>query len=339
MCCSLRLTSQVKSVNHQSNGGVVRASNMLRADAIGWRLLLLLLFTCSIIALPQSNHLLEEWEESIEGSKPIIENQNTTAQPQFDEMSSDSNSSRDASEDDGAAADAPAESASFSEEKAAAPDWGPSHTLDAEWVLPATQVIVLSVMALMVIGILSSATTLMITSEAARVGILLAIAGPIIAISQRGENGTFTRGRILGYVEANPGIHFSALRDALETANGVCAHHLKVLEKEGRIISWLDGRIRRFASSGIDPKRMADLQHPVTGMQSVILSHLAQSGELGMSSSELIVKLESSRQLMNHHMRSLKERGFVDSSGRGRASRWHILPEGRRGLEAAAHLN
>jgi len=314
---------------------------MLRADAIGWRLIFLLLIICAVATIPQSGHLIAEWKESIEGTESIADNQNSTTEPEFDQMGAESDGdegpqseSQSESQDD-----APAESADFSEEKAAAPDLGPSQRIDAEWILPATQVIVLSVMALMVVGILSSAATLMISSEAARVGIILALVGPIIAISQRGENGTFTRGRILGYVEANPGIHFSALRDALETANGVCAHHLKVLEKEGRIISWLDGRIRRFASSGIDPKRMADLQHPVTGMQFVILNYLAQSGEIGMSSTELLATLEASRQLMNHHMRSLKERGFVESSGRGRASRWHILPDGMRGLEAAAHLN
>jgi len=321
---------------------------MLRADAIGWRLLFALMIICSIATIPQFDHLISEWEDSIEGEQPVSGEENQTYSPEedhqaedssFEESDDDTQSAAATESDDDTQSDAGIQSEKFSEPEGADLDLGPSQNLDAEWVLPATQVIVLSVMALMVISILSSATSLMITSEAARVGILLAIAGPIIAISQRGENGTFTRGRILGYVEANPGIHFSALRDALEIANGVCAHHLKVLEKEGRIISWLDGRIRRFAPSGINPKRLADLEHPVTGIQSVILSHLVESGNLGMTSSDLIVKLESSRQLMNHHMRTLKERGFVSSSGRGRASRWHILPAGIQGLEAAAHLN
>ncbi len=312
---------------------------MLRADVIGWRLLFSLLIICSAATIFQYDHLISEWKDSIEGEQSVSGEENQPNSSEEGSFQAD-DSAGEESDGDAQDEDSPAsESSKIVEQQDSGLDLGPSQNLDAEWVLPATQVIVLSVMALMIIGIFSSAASLMITSEAARVGILLAITGPIIAISQRGENGTFTRGRVLGYVEANPGIHFSALRDALEIANGVCAHHLKILEKEGRIISWLDGRIRRFASSGIDPKRMEELEHPITGMQSVILSHLVESGEIGMSSSELISKLESSRQLMNHHMRALKERGFVSSSGRGRASRWHILPDGVNGLEAAAHLN
>ena len=203
---------------------------MLRADAIGWRLLFALMIICSIATIPQFDHLISEWEDSIEGEQPVSGEENQTYSPEEDHQAEDSSFEES---DDDTQSDAGIQSEKFSEPEGADLDLGPSQNLDAEWVLPATQIIVLSVMALMVISILSSATSLMITSEAARVGILLAIAGPIIAISQRGESGTFTRGRILGYVEANPGIHFSALRDALEIANGVCAHHLKVLEKEG----------------------------------------------------------------------------------------------------------
>jgi predicted transcriptional regulator len=162
--------------------------------------------------------------------------------------------------------------------------------------------------------------------------------GPLIAITQRGEGGAFTRGRILGFVEAHPGIHFSALRDALQLGNGVTAHHIQVLEKEGRLISWMDGKVRRFASSGVNQKRLKEIKSPVTGMQIAILQVLSESGKLGIQSGELRVKLETSRQLLSYHMKQLTERNFVVSTGKGRALKWSLLEEGKKQLDNSAHL-
>ncbi|MGB1689246.1 MAG: hypothetical protein ACPHDM_00965, partial [Candidatus Poseidoniaceae archaeon] len=177
-----------------------------------------------------------------------------------------------------------------------------------------------------------------LTSEAARFSIMLAIIGPLVGLSQRGEGGVFTRGRILGFIEAHPGIHFSALRDALSLGNGVTAHHIQVLEREGRIISWVDGKVRRFASSGIDQNRLKELQSPVVGMQIAILQILAENEHMGIKSGELRVKLETSRQLLSYHMKQLSEREFVSSTGKGRALKWSILEKGMRQLENSSHL-
>jgi predicted transcriptional regulator len=162
--------------------------------------------------------------------------------------------------------------------------------------------------------------------------------GPLIAITQRGEGGIFTRGRLLGFIEAHPGIHFSALRDALELGNGATAHHIQILEKEGRVISWMDGRVRRFASSGVDQTRLQEIQNPVTGMQIAILQVLSESGALGIHTGELRTKLATSRQLLSYHMKQLSERNFVKSSGRGRSIRWNLLEEGQEKLDNSTHL-
>ena len=180
--------------------------------------------------------------------------------------------------------------------------------------------------------------TALVASEAGRMSLMLAVIGPILAVSQRGESGTFTRGRIQGYIEANPGIHFSALRDALSLANGVTAHHLHALEKEGRIMSWLDSHKRRFASSGIDPKMLSRIEQPVIGMQQAILEVLDSAGKLGMKSGELRRKMETSRQLMSYHMKQLDERGLVQAEGRGKARKWKLLEAGRAVLMSSQHL-
>ena len=59
--------------------------------------------------------------------------------------------------------------------------------------------------------------------EAMRVTVLIALATPLLARMKANREDMLTRGRILGYLEANAGIHFSALRDALGLANGVTA--------------------------------------------------------------------------------------------------------------------
>ena len=204
--------------------------------------------------------------------------------------------------------------------------------------MPATRVVVLSLAAVMAVGIMGTMLTALVASEAGRMSLMLAVIGPILAVSQRGESGTFTRGRIQGYIEANPGIHFSALRDALLLANGVTAHHLHALEKEGRIMSWLDNHKRRFASSGIDPKMLSRIEQPVVGMQQAILEVLDSAGKLGMKSGELRLKMETSRQLMSYHMKQLDERGLVQAEGRGKARKWKLLEAGRTVLMSSQHL-
>ena len=129
-------------------------------------------------------------------------------------------------------------------------------------------------------------------------------------------------------MEAHPGIHYSALRDALGLANGVISHHLYILEKQGSIFSWADGIRRRYALSGIDKTTAKILENPVTGMQHAILVILSQSGDLGLTSIELRHRIEVSRQLMSYHLNRLGERRLIHPSGRGRKSKWYLTQEG-----------
>ena len=100
----------------------------------------------------------------------------------------------------------------------------------------------------------------------------------------------------------------------------------------------MDGRVRRFASSGIDQKRLKDIKSPVTGMQIAILQVLSESGKIGIQSGDLRVKLETSRQLLSYHMKQLTDRDFVVSTGKGRALKWSLLEEGKKQLENSTHL-
>ena len=323
---------------------------MLSRDVIGWRLVALTFLVLIVATIPNLDYIESEWKESIDSSNEIVEqpidNVSSEDNKQLDDDSdySEDNSSEDEfsieSADDDDSSDSAAESTTESDDLR--DDTPPLKTVNLEqpeWILPATQIIVLTMMAIMAVGLLTSTATAIFASEGARFAILLAVMGPLIAITQRGEGGIFTRGRLLGFIEAHPGIHFSALRDALELGNGVTAHHIQILEKEGRVISWMDGRVRRFASSGVDQTRLQELRNPVVGMQVAILQILSESGNLGIRSGELRTKLETSRQLLSYHMKQLSERNFVKSSGRGRSIRWILLDDGQKQRDNSTHLS
>ncbi len=56
----------------------------------------------------------------------------------------------------------------------------------------------------------------------------------------------FTRGEIYGFIQANPGIHLTAIKENLGLANGVLAYHLKVLVREEFIVVRREGGYKRF---------------------------------------------------------------------------------------------
>ena len=319
---------------------------MLSREVWGWRILALLLVALLVSTVPQVEKLKNEWEDSIDGK--LLSDEEITEQPQSDDVEETPTEDRE-SEDDFVVESTDEENEKSSGD--APPDSSPEDFADEEnsnpiennnspqWILPATQIIVFTIMAIMAVGLISSTSIAILSGEAARLSIYLAIIGPLVGITQRGEGGVFTRGRILGFIEAHPGIHFSALRDALSLGNGVAAHHIQILEKEGRIISWIDGKLRRFASSGVDQNRLEEIQNPVVGMQVAILQILADSDNLGIKSGELRAKLETSRQLLSYHMKQLTQRKLVESSGKGRALRWSLLEAGKKQLETSHHLN
>lgn len=222
-----------------------------------------------------------------------------------------------------------------SDEGASAPEAAPQEppadepsSRSAPSLLPPPAVLAVLVMVVFTVCLIGSLATGLLVHEGVRTGVLLAALGPLLAKIVRGENATLSRGRILGYIEAHPGIHFSALRDALGLANGVTSHHLHVLEGEGHLLSWANGSRRRYAASGIDPTTIATLQNPVTGMQRAILETLSASSQLGLSATDLRKRLEATRQLMSYHLSRLDERALVAREGKGRKARWALTKGG-----------
>ena len=179
------------------------------------------------------------------------------------------------------------------------------------------------------VGALGSLALGSILFEAMRVTVLVALVSPMLARMKKNREDMLTRGRLLGYLEANAGIHFSALRDALGLANGVTAYHLHTLESQGQVISWRDGKLRRYAVSSLTREEVSRIRNPIAGTRLAILEVLAESGNIGLSGTEIRVKLAISRQLLSHHLSELRNGEMVEAASEALRPKWRLSDTGK----------
>ena len=150
-----------------------------------------------------------------------------------------------------------------------------------------------------------------------------------------GHDGEYQRGRIMGYLTANPGVHFRALLGALEMSNGQLTHHLKHLQGEERVWRRKDGRLVRFYPASIQ-STLDDEDLPVplltpdsNSLQGKILRLLdaTENDIVNLSQKELAVRLEASQQLISHHLRTLEKFGLVEREKVGMRYRYQLTRE------------
>lgn len=75
----------------------------------------------------------------------------------------------------------------------------------------------------------------------------LAAAGRVADVEPASDR----RATVLEYVEHNPGLHFSQLRDDLDLGTGETQYHLRKLESAGAVVSHPDGDYRRLFPAGV----------------------------------------------------------------------------------------
>ena len=194
----------------------------------------------------------------------------------------------------------------------------------------------------LIIGGASTLGSIMMGSilfEFVRVTVLMALFSPLLAKFNSTRDDLLTRGRILGYLEANAGIHFSALRDALGLANGVTAYHLQVLESKNQVISWRDGKLRRYAISSISREEIGLITSPIVGTRLAILDVLSDSGSLGLSGTEIRKRILISRQLLSHHLSELRKSDIIEPSSESKRPNWRISTRGKEVLDSSRRLS
>ena len=188
-------------------------------------------------------------------------------------------------------------------------------------------------------GALGSLLIGSIMLEFVKVTVLIALVSPMLAGMKRNREDMLTRGRILGYVEANAGIHFSALRDGLGLANGVTSYHLHTLESTGQVISWRDGKLRRYAVSTLSIEEVGRIKNPIVGTRLAILEVLADSGSVGVPGTEIRERLKISRQLLSHHLSELRNVDVVEAASNNRRPNWRISDKGMDILAASREIS
>jgi uncharacterized membrane protein/predicted transcriptional regulator len=120
----------------------------------------------------------------------------------------------------------------------------------------------------------------------------------------------FTRGRIYGYVEANPGEHYNAIKKALALPNGSLAHHLDMLIREGYVRFEADGNYKRFYPSRMRLPADGRLQASrPTRIQEIILEAVREVP--GISQREISRTLNLSPSTINYHIRVMATNGLL----------------------------
>jgi len=126
----------------------------------------------------------------------------------------------------------------------------------------------------------------------------------------------YIRGKIHGYICANPGSHYSLIKQDLDVHNGTLTHHLTMLEKSGFVCSSSDGFYKRFYPSKMPIPQGKFYPNPLqTSMLTVIDKHP------GISQSDLAREMNLRRQIVNYHIHILSDFGIVDVRKDGKASR------------------
>ena len=169
----------------------------------------------------------------------------------------------------------------------------------------------------------------------------------MIGATRKDHRGEFQRGRIIGVLTTNQGIHLSALIRILGLGNHQAAHHLSVLEEQGKIWHHRVGREIRFFTSDV-PKGMktADLpnidisinENSVPYRILVILYENQDARGYDFTQKELASTLNSSKQLVSYHVRILEERGFIERKRSGLGYRVAITIQGVRHILDDKHL-
>ncbi len=134
----------------------------------------------------------------------------------------------------------------------------------------------------------------------------------------------FTRGRIYGYIQANPGMTFTRVRESLDLKNGTLAYHLWVLERLGFIKSVREGRVRMLYLSGapVTGKRLV-----LSRLQYAILDLLRAEG--AMTQSEMAKHFDASRQRVHYNVKVLRELELIDAAN----GKVELLDKGEEAME------
>src|SRR6185295_1479304 len=131
----------------------------------------------------------------------------------------------------------------------------------------------------------------------------------------------YLRGQIHGYIIANPGEHYNAIKDQLGVTNGALAYHLRVLERAELIRPVRDGMYKRFYPVGVKiPKRKR-----LSPFQAAIVRVVRSTPDV--SQKGLAEILGVSNQVVNYNVKQLEDANIIKVDRTARASKLTLGPD------------
>jgi predicted transcriptional regulator len=155
-------------------------------------------------------------------------------------------------------------------------------------------------------------------TEAGKYALLLMLVVPLYTRLKPDQvKDQFVRGQILGYVKANPGETYSAIRRALKLSNGQFVYHARILESQNLIRSVKDGANRRFYPEGMRiPREVKDVQ--LNQVQRIIYTIILEYP--GISQSRIAKMMELAPSTVNYHVNIMTKVGVIERKRSGRLS-------------------
>jgi len=127
---------------------------------------------------------------------------------------------------------------------------------------------------------------------------------------------SFIRGKILGYIRANPGCHYNLIKQDLKLHNGTLIHNLDTLERNGYVKSARDGLLRRFFPGDIKIPQGKFYMNP---MQESMTKYIRYHP--GVSQADLTRGLYLEPHVVRYHVKILKDAEIINIEGEGRRTK------------------
>ncbi len=143
---------------------------------------------------------------------------------------------------------------------------------------------------------------------------------PLVGLAAGEDGNSDAREAIVGYVETNPGTHFSKIRDELTLATGETQYHLRQLTEAGSLTCRRDGDYKRYVPAGrfdqFEQMALGYLRRDTT--RAMVLQSLERPGQSGQ---ELARALEVSAATISKFGSTMEETGLLDRTDGYRVER------------------
>ena len=157
-------------------------------------------------------------------------------------------------------------------------------------------------------------------SKVALIGLLLPLYMKLSSIDILDQ---FTRGKIYGYILANPGVHYNSIKRTLDIPNGSFVYHLNLLQNEGYIKFQHDGIYKRYYPSDMKiPKQEFSLNESQTLIMKIV------SRSPGISQKKIASIMGVSSAAVHFQVEELINLGFIRKERRGMSVGYFIQLSG-----------